>query len=77
MTSPAQRYAETSQKRTYLLTTQFSDTFDFHFDPFQVMACRAVESGKGVLVAAPTGAGKTVIGEFAAFMALERGRKCF
>jgi ATP-dependent RNA helicase HelY len=77
MTTPAQRYAESSQKRTFVLTAEFSNTFDFPFDPFQVMACRAVELGKDVLVAAPTGAGKTVIGEFAAFMALERGRKCF
>ncbi len=33
--------------------------------------------GKGVLVAAPTGAGKTVVGEFAAYLAIQRGRKCF
>jgi ATP-dependent RNA helicase HelY len=30
-----------------------------------------------VLVAAPTGAGKTVVGEFAVHQALEHGRKCF
>jgi ATP-dependent RNA helicase HelY len=29
------------------------------------------------LVAAPTGAGKTVVGEFAAFSALAQGKKCF
>jgi ATP-dependent RNA helicase HelY len=40
-------------------------------------ACHAVEDGKGVLVAAPTGAGKTVVGEFAAFFALQAGKKCF
>ena len=33
--------------------------------------------GSGVLVAAPTGAGKTIVGEFAVFLALEQGRKCF
>src|SRR5699024_10406335 len=37
----------------------------------------AVESGYGVLVAAPTGAGKTVVGEFAVHCALARGRKAF
>ena len=42
------------------------------FDEFQITACQAVEDGKGVLVAAPTGAGKTVVGEFAAFSALAR-----
>jgi ATP-dependent RNA helicase HelY len=52
-------------------------TFDFPFDDFQIEACHAVEDGKGVLVAAPTGAGKTVVGEFAAFSALAKGKKCF
>ena len=36
-----------------------------------------VEEGKGVLVAAPTGSGKTVVGEFAVHLALETGRKAF
>src|SRR5262249_3601280 len=31
----------------------------------------------GVLVCAPTGAGKTVVGEFAVHLALAAGRKCF
>ena len=30
-----------------------------------------------MLVAAPTGAGKTIVGEFAVFLALHQGRKCF
>lgn len=34
-------------------------------------------TARGVLVAAPTGAGKTVVGEFAVFLALQRGTKCF
>ena len=40
-------------------------------------ACAHVEAGSGVLVAAPTGAGKTIVGEFAVFLALQTGRKCF
>ena len=36
-----------------------------------------MEAGSGVLVAAPTGAGKTIVGEFAVFLALAQGRKCF
>ncbi|EBP5237097.1 DEAD/DEAH box helicase, partial [Salmonella enterica] len=44
---------------------------------FQEQACRAVEAGKGVLVAAPTGAGKTIVGEFAVHLALATGRKAF
>ena len=42
-----------------------------------VQACAAVEEGKGVLVAAPTGAGKTIVGEFAVHLALATGRKAF
>jgi ATP-dependent RNA helicase HelY len=49
----------------------------FGLDAFQRTACRALEDGRGVLVAAPTGAGKTVVGEFAVHLALASGRKCF
>ena len=62
---------------THSLTSDFLLTFDFEFDPFQIAACHAVEEGSGVLVAAPTGAGKTVVGEFAAYCALRLGKKCF
>ena len=61
----------------YKHTHEFISQFDFAFDDFQVAGCYAVEDGKSVLVAAPTGAGKTVVGEFAAFSALKRGKKCF
>ena len=46
-------------------------------DDFQIRGCQALESGKSVLVAAPTGAGKTIVGEFAAFLAINSGKKCF
>jgi ATP-dependent RNA helicase HelY len=55
----------------------FADQYGFEFDPFQVRACDALAAGRGVLVAAPTGSGKTVVGEFAVHLALEQGRKCF
>ena len=55
----------------------FAKSFDFPLDDFQVRACQAVSSGQGVLVAAPTGAGKTIVGEFAVFLALATGRKAF
>ena len=77
MTTPAERYAAAKLRGQHPVTTEFLLTFDFEFDPFQVLACHAVEDGKGVLVAAPTGAGKTVVGEFAAFFALQAGKKCF
>ena len=56
---------------------EFAAQFDFPLDDFQTEACRAVEEGRGVLVAAPTGAGKTIVGEFAVHMALATGRKAF
>jgi ATP-dependent RNA helicase HelY len=56
---------------------EFARGYDFAFDPFQVSACQALAAGKGVLVAAPTGSGKTVVGEFAVHLALTSGRKAF
>ncbi|MBO1029903.1 DEAD/DEAH box helicase [Tessaracoccus sp. SD287] len=51
--------------------------YSFSLDEYQVQACAHVEAGHGVLVAAPTGSGKTVVGEFAVFCALEQRTKCF
>jgi ATP-dependent RNA helicase HelY len=55
----------------------FAGTYAFGLDPFQKQACLALAEGRSVLVAAPTGAGKTVVGEFAADRALRSGGKCF
>ncbi|RUP80506.1 DEAD/DEAH box helicase [Corynebacterium propinquum] len=55
----------------------FRSQLDYELDPFQIQGCVAVENGQGVLVCAPTGAGKTVVGEFAVSLALSRGTKCF
>ena len=77
MTTPAERFAAAKVRGKHPLTIEFIEQFDFGFDEFQITACQAVEDGKGVLVAAPTGAGKTVVGEFAAFSALAQGKKCF
>ncbi|MGI9209036.1 MAG: DEAD/DEAH box helicase, partial [Rhodococcus sp. (in: high G+C Gram-positive bacteria)] len=57
--------------------TDFAASLDFPLDPFQQDACRALEDGHSVLVCAPTGAGKTVVGEFAVYLALQAGSKCF
>ena len=75
--SPAQKYAEFRSNRLYPVLAQFRDQYPFALDDFQVRACREVEDGKGVLVAAPTGSGKTLVGEFAIFLALATGRKTF
>ena len=55
----------------------FAAQLPFKLDDFQLRACQALENGHGVLVCAPTGAGKTVVGEFAVHLALAAGRKCF
>ena len=56
---------------------RFAGELAFELDPFQRKACAALESGHGVLVCAPTGAGKTIVGEFAVHLALASGGKCF
>ncbi|MGI8578220.1 MAG: DEAD/DEAH box helicase [Nocardioidaceae bacterium] len=56
---------------------QFQTLYEFRLDDFQRRACESLEQGRGVLVAAPTGAGKTLVGEFAVHLALHRGGKCF
>jgi ATP-dependent RNA helicase HelY len=76
-TSPAEAYARFRQRQSSPLLAAFADRYPFALDDYQREACRHVETGSGVLVAAPTGAGKTVVGEFAVFIALRTGRKCF
>src|SRR6201996_6191855 len=56
---------------------RFTAELSFKLDDFQERACAALERGHGVLVCAPTGAGKTVVGEFAVHLALAAGGKCF
>ncbi|WP_238343077.1 DEAD/DEAH box helicase [Nocardioides cynanchi] len=65
------------QSRGYPVYDEFAGLYDFPLDDFQRRACHVVEEGQGVLVAAPTGSGKTVVGEFAVHLALQTGRKCF
>ena len=50
--------------------------FPFPLDRFQVESAAALRRGSNVIATAPTGAGKTVIGEMAAYMALSQGKRC-
>lgn len=77
MSTPAERMAQSKVRTAHPFTLKFSETFDFPLDDFQIRSLHCVEDGNGLLVAAPTGAGKTVVGEFAAYLALEKGKKCF
>ncbi|MFN3926354.1 MAG: DEAD/DEAH box helicase [Pseudanabaenaceae cyanobacterium] len=51
--------------------------FPFPLDPFQKEAIAVLEAGKSVVVCAPTGSGKTLIGEYAIHKALARGQRAF
>ena len=75
--SPAESFALHKSKGKYPKTQKFAENVLFELDPFQIQACHALENGKGVLVAAPTGAGKTIVGEFAVDLVINSGGKCF
>jgi ATP-dependent RNA helicase HelY len=75
--SPAQAYAASRERSLRPRLVEFTGILPFGLDPFQRQACAALEDGHGVLVCAPTGAGKTVVGEFAVHLALAEGSKCF
>jgi ATP-dependent RNA helicase HelY len=77
MSSPSERYARFHREKDNPVFHDFALLYDFDLDPFQVQACKELEAGRGVLVAAPTGSGKTLVGEFAVHLALQQGRKCF
>ena len=75
--SPAAAYQRFRTAQATPELTAFADGYGFAFDDYQREACAHLEGGSGVLVAAPTGAGKTIVGEFAIWLALQRGRKAF
>lgn len=75
--SPSESYARVKLLAKFPKTKKFSEEFPFELDEFQLDACHALESGKSVLVAAPTGAGKTIVGEFAVYLVMDAGGKCF
>ncbi len=64
-------------KRSDVRGSDFAAGLPFPLDPFQREAIDAVEEGESVLVAAPTGSGKTVVAEFACWLAIQTGAKCF
>ncbi len=74
---PAAAYAAAKSRAARPQLAEFAGLLPFELDPFQHQGCEALEDGHGVLVCAPTGAGKTVVGEFAVHLALAQGLKCF
>jgi ATP-dependent RNA helicase HelY len=75
--SPAERFAKAKQAKKHFAVNQFTELLNFPLDPFQEQACQALAEGNGVLVAAPTGAGKTIVGEFAIHLAIQEQQKVF
>jgi superfamily II RNA helicase len=51
--------------------------FPFELDEFQQQAIAALNAGRSVVVCAPTGSGKTLIGEYTIYRALSRGGRVF
>ena len=57
------------------LVERFRARYPFPLDDFQVEAIRAIQADQSVIVSAPTGAGKTLVAEFAIQAALEAGQR--
>ncbi|TXK17638.1 RNA helicase [Homoserinibacter sp. GY 40078] len=72
--SPAERYAASRARARTPELERFRRHLTVELDDFQVDACRTLEEGRSVLVAAPTGAGKTIVAEFAVHLALTDAR---
>ncbi len=69
--SPADRYAASRKRTERPQVEAFRERQRFDLDPFQLAACVSLEEGRSVLVAAPTGAGKTIVAEFAVYLAMQ------
>ncbi|MBT5730406.1 MAG: DEAD/DEAH box helicase, partial [Microbacteriaceae bacterium] len=68
--SPAAKFEQAAARKKRPLLAHFAQGLSIDLDPFQRVACESVEAGRGVLVAAPTGAGKTIVAEFAVHVAM-------
>jgi ATP-dependent RNA helicase HelY len=75
--SPMTRSPAASDRAPSSRTDEFASRLPFPLDRFQTEAIEAVDESQSVLVAAPTGSGKTVVAEFACWLAVETGAKCF
>jgi len=53
----------------------FGNRYAFPFDPFQIQAMNQLAQGQSVLVAAPTGTGKTLVAEYAIWLAQQRRQR--
>jgi ATP-dependent RNA helicase HelY len=72
--SPAERFAASRTRTSQPMLQAFREHQRFDLDEFQLAACASIEAGRSVLVAAPTGAGKTIVAEFAIYSAMQDTR---
>lgn len=80
MKSPAERYRLAKQRpksSQSTSVTEFIDSLSFSPDDFQQESFNCISIDKSVLVAAPTGSGKTLVAEFGIQHALERNLRVF
>lgn len=77
--SPSERFSAFRKviKHEKSMAAKFERTLSFDLDDFQREAIEALESENNVIVAAPTGAGKTVVADFSVFLAQHRNVKAF
>jgi ATP-dependent RNA helicase HelY len=68
---------ESTESDQHPAVAAFAAAYDFPLDDFQLTAAASIAEGRGVLVCAPTGAGKTVVGEFAVNEAFRLDGTCF
>ncbi|MFS8807827.1 DEAD/DEAH box helicase, partial [Synechococcus sp. R6-10] len=59
------------------LLDELRQLFPFELDDFQIRAIQVLAAGESVVVCAPTGSGKTLIGEYAIYRALSQGKRVF
>ncbi len=59
------------------LEIDLQSIFPFELDQFQLDAIASLNAGRSVVVCAPTGSGKTLIGEYAIYRALSQGKRVF
>lgn len=80
MNSPAERYARSRNRRKREedeVLNSFISRLNFEPDDFQLLAFQAISTNKSVLVAAPTGSGKTLVAEFGIVKALSQQQRIF
>src|SRR5689334_1546442 len=73
--APVERNAPTFTPDAVAEVERFAATQPYPLDPFQIEAARHLAEGRSVLVAAPTGTGKTVVAEMGIWRARNAGQR--